>query len=259
MNKKLLFIFLFLTIATGVVFTANATACHQYTSSSVPPAGYGAVYDVFDAAKRLLLQVDCGTSGATLNVGYGNPSQIIYEEGWKYTGTTWQKIIFSGVAKFESGGVTYPWYVGSATANIPSSLVQSGDNYVVAYVCTDQAGAWKCGCRDSACASNRWQLQVFQVGGGTDGGGDSFPANPSGNCSSQCYSVPVCFPRDDEFDFQGPGSQCFLMGPDGLGGTSCLARGKKTCCTSGGATYCEACYERPFGSASLKCERISGI
>ena len=129
MNKKLLFIFLFLTIAAGVVFTANATVCHQYTSSSVPPAGYGAVYDVFDAAKRLLLQVDCGTSGATLNVGYGNPSQIIYEEGWKYTGTTWQKIIFSGVAKFESGGVTYPWYVGSATANIPAYNIYTVDPY----------------------------------------------------------------------------------------------------------------------------------
>ena len=270
MNKKLLFIFLFLTIAAGVVFTANATVCHQYTSSSVPPAGYGAVYDVFDAAKRLLLQVDCGTSGATFNVGYGNPSQIIYEEGWKYTGTTWQKIIFSGVAKFESGGVTYPWYVGSATANIPSSLVQSGDNYVVAYVCTDQAGAWKCGCRDSACASNRWQLQVFQVGGGTDGGGGSFPTNPRGDCNapgafdrSHCYSTPVCFLVDDSLDdeLRGSGSQCYLTGGDGLGGTTCTALGKKKCCTSGGATYCEACYRNPGGRgrSPVRCERISGI
>src|SRR3989344_2424186 len=155
----------------------GGTICHTSTSSTVPPAGFGVPYDVFDAGKRMLLKVLCmGSSGATLEVGVGDTNQIIYNKGYKYTSAGWQQVDLSGTP-FTSGGQSYPtWLSGTATANVPSSQIQSVNNYIVAYVCTSQAGQWKCGCRDAACTSNYWQLQTFDsasTGGGTGGGGST--------------------------------------------------------------------------------------
>ena len=272
MNKRSMFVISGLAIVGALasfvflVSPTQAAPCHTYTSSSpLPPTGYAVAWDVFSAAKDLLLKVDCGTS-TTFNVGYGNTSQIIYKTGYIYKGS-WQAVPLTGSQVYTgSDGTQYSdWLVGSASATISP---QAGTNYVVAFVCTPQAGQWKCGCRDTTCAVPAWQLQAFSTGGISDGGG-TFPANPRGDCNapgafdrSHCYSTPVCFLVDDSLDdeLRGSGSQCYLTGGDGLGGTTCTALGKKKCCTSGGATYCEACYRNPGGRgrSPVRCERISG-
>jgi hypothetical protein len=36
---------------------------------------------------------------------------------------------------------------------------------LLAYLCTWNGSAWKCGCRDRACTQSSWQIQSFQKEG----------------------------------------------------------------------------------------------
>ncbi len=150
----------------------SLSSCQLFTSSSTPiPPGFGAWYDVFSPSD-LLLRVNCGSSSTAFRVGKGSPFQFIYDEGWKYVAAqkSWQKIIFSGpVRATNRNGKTYPWFTGSAHVDIDPSIINTGDNYVVAYICTWTGSEWKCGCRDNSCNPNAnpksgglWQVQGFQ-------------------------------------------------------------------------------------------------
>lgn len=148
--------------------------CHLLTSAQSVPEGFGAAYNVFSAAKELLLNVTCdaSSSNAVLNVGNGQNTTYIYRVGYEWTGSQWKQIAFGG--KSLAGN---DWYVGSAYANISRSETQlEQDNFVVAYTCLWQNKAWKCGCRDTSCTTNYWQLQVFrQTASGEEGIAAQYP------------------------------------------------------------------------------------
>jgi Chondroitinase B len=146
--------------------------CHLLTSAQSVPDGHGAAYNVFSAAKELLLAVECGSSSnATLTVGNGQNTTYIYRVAYEWIDGGWKEIALRG-----SQPTARDWYVGTAIANLSRSQAQlAEDNFVVAYTCLFHNNAWKCGCRNSNCTQNYWQLQAFKyvpppTGGGEGGG-----------------------------------------------------------------------------------------
>ena len=136
----------------------NPTPCHEYTSSTAIPVGYGVPYDVLSATRTLLMTMLCDSTSATLNVGTGQQNQYIYEEGWKWADTEWEKFILTGTNK------NTVWLVGNASYTLPMTAAKLSEdtNFVVAYLCTWTGTVWKCGCRDQACTTPSWQLQKFK-------------------------------------------------------------------------------------------------
>ena len=138
--------------------TASAQSpCHLLTSADPIPQNFGAAYNLFSPTKELLLRVDCGpASTATLQVGHGEDRLYIYKTAYEWTGSSWRKLALSGQ------NLVGDWYLGSAATNlIPSEAQLAEENYVVAYTCLRSGSEWKCGCRDTSCSRNHWQLQAF--------------------------------------------------------------------------------------------------
>ena len=170
MKKNILILFVSFLILGGSMYLASAqisppplsnigTTCHLLGSTSQIPPGFAPPYSVFDAARGLLVQVFCSSSGTTVTVGSGSSNEAIYNTGYKWMASQnkWVPVTLTGTSY--SGSTT--WLVGNGNANMPSSQVESGTNYVVGYVCTNVNGQWKCGCSDQTCATNQWQLQTF--------------------------------------------------------------------------------------------------
>ena len=96
----------------------------------------------------------------TINVGSGASGQYIYNKGYVYKNNAW--VPFSYTAG--TGGVaTGDWITAKAKVELTSDQLTGGTTYVVGYVCQKDGSAWKCGCRDSACTTPAWQLQILNV------------------------------------------------------------------------------------------------
>jgi hypothetical protein len=132
----------------------NDTTCqNQYTKSTSVPSGYGASYNLFTSAKELLVQGDtCTTASYKIKVGSGDAAQLIYKNGYKWTGSRWDIFDLSSDSTLQSN----TWYTGSSTVNVTPV---SGGTYVVGYVCQRVSDVWKCGCSNTACTTAAWQLQ----------------------------------------------------------------------------------------------------
>ncbi len=131
----------------------DTTCQNQYTKTSPVPNGYGASYNLFTSAKELLVQGDtCTTASYKIKVGSGDPAQLIYKNGYKWTGSRWDIFDLSSDSTLQSN----TWYTGSSTVNVTPV---SGGTYVVGYVCQRVSDVWKCGCSNTACTTAAWQLQ----------------------------------------------------------------------------------------------------
>ena len=141
-------------------------ACHLLDSSKPVPNGWGAAYNPLSPQKELLVSVSCDVQTATFNLGNNQQTTYIYHQGYLKPGgaTTWIPVTFSG-----SNIQANAWYPAKATyfrAFNPNELSQTGQ--FAAYMChwtgypDKGGGGWKCGCRDSACATPYWQLQEFR-------------------------------------------------------------------------------------------------
>jgi hypothetical protein len=163
-------------------------SCHLINSGDPVPDGWGAPYNVLSQARELFLKTLCtaditGSTTTTFQVVNGgtptNQFQVTWagdanvSAGYKWTwnnpndqsqGGNWVPLTFSGGTPFkDSQGNQYPyWRVGAMSTIIPSSLIQSGINYIIGYVCTWTGTQWKCGCHDSNCVQNFWQLQMWR-------------------------------------------------------------------------------------------------
>lgn len=188
--STLKFFYLALFISIGAVslyaLTVQATErnCGLYNSST-PPAGYGAAYNVFSPS-QVLVRVFCDDNNhdlVTLHVGTGGTSQVLYQKGYHYGSGRWHELTLTGTARY--GGPTSPWFIGPAQLTLPASMLHTGVNYVVAYVCVDQGGQWKCGCSDTACATGKWQLQAFNK--------QAAEEEPECVQNSDCPLNQVCF------------------------------------------------------------------
>jgi parallel beta-helix repeat protein len=140
---------------------SGGIGCHILDSTKPLYNGYAASYNVFSSGKELLLTADCSSSQPKITIGSDNPNILVYNKGYKTSGTSWTPLTLTceGQSISDSNGIT--WCRGMATA----SLTQS-DAWFVAYTCQQISGLWKCGCRDSACSTTAnppsgglWQLQ----------------------------------------------------------------------------------------------------
>jgi hypothetical protein len=137
------------------------TQCNLLDSKKPLFQGYAASYNVFSSGKELLLSADCSSSQPKVTIGADNPSVLVYNKGYKTSGTSWTPLTLtcSGQSVSDNNGNT--WCKGKAT----TTLTQA-DIWFAAYTCQQIAGTWKCGCRDQACATTGttrggglWQLQ----------------------------------------------------------------------------------------------------
>ena len=152
--------------SAGAAYVFGESACETLLdSASAVPNGFGAPFDVF-APDDLLLAATCGNDVARLEVGKGDPDQIIYRYGYELVNGQWQRLDLTGNVLL--GGL---WWRGSASADRPWTATQQGQtNVFLAYVCTSTGSEWKCGCRDATCAQSFWQVQGYEVPAG-DGSG----------------------------------------------------------------------------------------
>lgn len=157
-----------------VPFVADAASpCHQITTPAGVLQGFGAPFEVLNSTGALLIETQCDPGQVEVSVGTGSSFEYIYELGYRWAGTGWQQYTLSGPQK---SGV---WIEGNAAAtlSVPQSEIDQG-GFLVAYMCTWDGSAWKCGCSDAACAQPAWQIQKFQqtttqppAGGSSSGGG----------------------------------------------------------------------------------------
>lgn len=150
---------------------AHHTAATFSTCNTVTPQnfyqpaynGYGAPFDLF-GGNAMLVDAKCSSSDthtikATLGIP-GNTTRIVYMKGYYYDPSisNWKQYTPTC-----NGTLNGDWCTGSATANITnpniSTASASAPAYFLGIVCSVQNGQWKCGCRDTACATSYWQIQ----------------------------------------------------------------------------------------------------
>lgn len=134
--------------------TGGSTSCSLIQPGNNVATGFAAPWDVVSGTNQLLINVLCSTSGATLSVGVGTATHYIYNQSYFWNGSSWQPFTLTGSQLLGNA-----WIPGTASASIPTTA--TGQQFVVAYLCQWVNGAWKCGCRDLACATPQWQLQAF--------------------------------------------------------------------------------------------------
>jgi hypothetical protein len=149
-------------LAFFFLFPPDARACTQKINSGDPvQSGFGAPYNVLTSAKEMLMNVNCQSSSANLQLGNGSDNQYIYRYAYIWRNNAWQRMDVSGNKPAYGNN----WFQGSANApfTLTAEELASPQNHVIAFICSWQASIsqWKCGCRDSNCNQMYWQLQKF--------------------------------------------------------------------------------------------------
>ena len=146
--------------------TSITTLCHLLTSANTTPTGYGASYNPLTTAKELLMNVLCQSTSATITIGNNSNYQYIYNKGYIYNPSAnsgqgaWQQVTYNCS---NSNLVSSAWCVGNANATINlTSTEMASINYILGYICSWSGTQWQCGCRDSSCSVNYWNLQEFK-------------------------------------------------------------------------------------------------
>ena len=157
-------------LSTPVVHAADCA--NAYASGSAAPTGYGASWNLFTTAKELLVQgSNCSATGFTLTVGSGG-SQLVYKQGYKWSGTAWSPFTLTGGALQGDA-----WFTDTAKLDFTQTAAQNGV-FVVGYVCQQINSAWKCGCSETSCATAMWQLQKVTITSATGGTGTALHYTP---------------------------------------------------------------------------------
>jgi hypothetical protein len=144
--------------------------CHLLDASRPVPPGFAAPYDTTAADEHLSVAVSCDTDGATVNIGTGSKDQLIYSKAYigREGESDWQQMALSGST---SDSIENTWYRGMANIHVTMTTDNLAKNhYLLTYICTWipsggllPGGQWKCGCRDEACATPRWNIQGFSA------------------------------------------------------------------------------------------------
>jgi hypothetical protein len=96
-----------------------------------------------------------------IDLGKGSSNQYIYNTSYlfKTGGTNWTPISYTNTESL----IANAWYPKTANATIAMTPTElQNPSYVLGYLCTSAGSAWKCGCRDSACAQSYWHIQSFK-------------------------------------------------------------------------------------------------
>lgn len=134
------------------------TPCYTTFSNIDLPAGYGAPLSFFAGYGSLSVQALCGDEGVRVRVGLENSDIFIYQYAYHRGDQGWERITLAG------DDARGPWFVGSAEGFVEDP---GDEGNIVAYMCEKVDGAWKCGCRDEACAVPFWQLQTYRTQSGS--------------------------------------------------------------------------------------------
>jgi hypothetical protein len=141
--------------------STGSSGCNSLNSTIPLFQGYAAAFNVFSSGKELLLTADCSSSQPKITIGSDNPNILVYNKGYKTSGTSWTPLTLTceGQSISDNNGIT--WCKGMGTATLGES-----DAWFAAYTCQQISGLWKCGCRDQACTTTSttrtgglWQLQ----------------------------------------------------------------------------------------------------
>ena len=179
---------LFVVFSVHVTSAQTAVPCNQFASGSTPPAGYATAWNVLTSAKELLVFATCGTNSTIFTVGSEAQNQYVYKLSYSYsnvggTAGTWVSFVLSG--SFAQGSTD--WLLGKGSATY--GKIASNPLYWVGYVCQWTGSAWKCRCRDSACATNYWQLQASSDPYPSGGAGSTATGNELALCNASSGNI----------------------------------------------------------------------
>jgi hypothetical protein len=146
--------------------------CARFISGSPAIAPYGLAWDWFSDGRDLLLSLNCGSNPPSITIGKSNTNLpannagIVYTWGksYAYDGTSWNlnnplslacngtKSVVADITPLDS--LPDYWCNGTLTGSLPANAA-----FFVGYSCIYNGTSWKCGCTDTACTNNAWQLQ----------------------------------------------------------------------------------------------------
>ncbi len=134
---------------------ALGAPCPIVNSGDSIPTGFGAPYNLFSSSKELLFKPFCTSSGFVARFGYDTAGTVaIYRSGYRWDGTRWSSMSFSA-----DGGITSGSYIIGKAKSSTQRYATTTNTTFIAFTCTYVGSAWKCGCRDTSCATPYWQIQ----------------------------------------------------------------------------------------------------
>ncbi|MDP2669031.1 MAG: hypothetical protein Q8P07_04325, partial [bacterium] len=95
--------------------------------------------------------------GSFVTVGSGSNTQYIYKTGYVWQNGQWTPFNYSGQNMATGGN----WFIGSANHSL-GTLDLTQKQSVLSYICDWNGLQWRCGCHDSSCSQNFWNLQQFK-------------------------------------------------------------------------------------------------
>lgn len=167
MTRRVIFLAgLMLFFVGGYTDAAECQVYNSANSQSLAASGFGVPYNVHSPQKELNIKAECGESSedsVSLVLGQ-SPSyrQLIYKYGYERVDNKWKRLDFSGGALISDA-----WYENVAYGALSRTPAEFTSADIVAYICTQVGGAWRCGCQDQACAGvsgNKWQSQRIEFG-----------------------------------------------------------------------------------------------
>lgn len=170
--------FVFVFLCTGTVH-AQSTCTNNVAPGGPTPAGYSTPWDVFSSAKDLLIRGEnCTGTTIQATIGSSNPNYYAYRNAYYWNGTAWSLFSLTGGTVVSSA-----WMTGVGSTQIPAVAAQT---YFVGYLCFWNGASWQCGCRDAACATPNWQVQIVESSGqtGSSSGGSTSSSSGGGSTSS---------------------------------------------------------------------------
>ena len=150
---------IFAVLATMLIsHPVHAQGCQLINTPADFPAevSYAPPYNIFAPGNPLWMQAEC--FGDYANITIENPSQTpqyVYGEGYQYLNDAWQQLSYTGDSNTVDG-----WLDNTAQTAITTPAGVT--TYVLAFICTWEGSAWKCGCQDTACAQSYWNAQAVQ-------------------------------------------------------------------------------------------------
>ena len=110
-----------------------------------------------------MIKITCDSDvNVTVHAGSSIKTDYVYDSGYVYRDNQWVQIALNrsnaNVQKIEEH-----WFntIATTTFAMPAGKLSS-ESYFLAYLCHWNQNKWKCGCSDTACATPKWNIQVFQ-------------------------------------------------------------------------------------------------
>ena len=127
--------------------TPIGSLCSTLFPGTAIGTGFGTPWNVFNLSE-LLLKAFCNGPQTTAIMG---PSTYVYSQGYAWVNNNWQQTTFTCTA---GALVSNAWCPNTAQGTLPQT-----STYYVAYTCNWTGSKWNCGCADTNCSTNYWQLQ----------------------------------------------------------------------------------------------------